>query len=291
MNNLQAAITYALLSVFLALITFLMTHELTWVLTIASLAMLYGSLSPLIAARRLYYLSTASSHASLLAVSLALIITETFKVGTLYLWASLTSLTLVFGVGYLIYKGVDPDVATSAFVAATTASSVILLYYVLVNFRSVYSVNALIIGDPLLISPSEAYLALGIGLTALLTSVTTFREHVCLGIDKDILKLAGVKVYLYDVTLYGLIAVSSILLVKLVGYVLTHVMVLMPALISINVSKCACKTLINSVGLSVLISLTGLLVSTKLNIAPSGAIGLLMFLTYLTSFFYGFKVR
>lgn len=290
MNNSQAIIVYTFLNSMLALTTYLITREWVWVLTVASLAMLYGSLSPLIAARRLYYLSTASSHASLLAISLALVITETLRTGSIYLWASITSLLLIFSVGFMIYKGVDPDVATSAFVAVTTALSVIMLYYVLVNFRNVYSVNALILGDPLLISSSEAYIILSIGLTALLTSATTFREHVCLGVDKDILKLAGVKTYLYDITLYGLIAVSSIILVKLVGYVLTHVMILMPALISMNVSRCACKTLINSIGLSLLTSLTGLLISTMLNIAPSGTIGLLMFLTYLISFLYRSKV-
>ncbi|MEM0026033.1 MAG: metal ABC transporter permease [Zestosphaera sp.] len=258
--------------------------ELRWLLTFTSLGLIFGFLSPVIAARRLYYLSAAAPHSTLFSIALSLIVTGTSWSNNYYVVAVAVSVLLMFGVSYMVRSGLDPDVATSVFVAGTTASSVLILYYVSVNYRMTYSVNALILGDPLLISYNELVM---LSLTSIMTAtlvITTFRENVCAGVDIDLLKLSGVKLALYDLVPYFLLGLASVVLLRLVGYVMSHVMILLPSLISINLSKRACETLAHSVGLSTISALSGLMLSTYLNISPSGSVGLLLTLIYLVTF-------
>ncbi|MEM4594415.1 MAG: hypothetical protein QXU80_05220, partial [Zestosphaera sp.] len=107
--------------------------ELRWLLTFTSLGLIFGFLSPVIAARRLYYLSAAAPHSTLFSIALSLIVTGTSWSNNYYVVAVAVSVLLMFGVSYMVRSGLDPDVATSVFVAGTTASSVLILYYVSVN--------------------------------------------------------------------------------------------------------------------------------------------------------------
>lgn len=273
-------------SLILALITvgILLGLEPRWLLTFVSLGLIFGFLSPVIAARRLYYLSAAAPHSTLFSVALSIMVTGASWTSSYYLVAVIVSVLLMLGVGYMVRSGLDPDVATSVFVAGTTASSVLILYYVSVNYRMTYSVNALILGDPLLISYNElVVLSLTLIMTAALV-ITTFRENVCAGVDIDLLKLSGVKLILYDLMPYFLLGFASVVLLRLVGYVMSHVMILLPSLISMNLSKRACVTLAHSVGLSASSALSGLILSTYLNISPSGSVGLFLTLIYLGTF-------
>ncbi|MEM4594067.1 MAG: metal ABC transporter permease, partial [Zestosphaera sp.] len=126
-----------------------------------------------------------------------------------------------------------------------------------------------------------------LSLTSIMTAtlvITTFRENVCAGVDIDLLKLSGVKLALYDLVPYFLLGLASVVLLGLVGYVMSRVMILLPSLISINLSKRACDTPAPSVGLSTISALSGLMLSTYLNISPSGSVGLLLTLIYLVTF-------
>ncbi len=283
MHAYRLVLTYTLISAFLLGLSMLPRMELKWVITFLSLGLLFGFLSPMIAARRLYYLSTAAPHASLLSITLSIILTGSIGSNNYYLASILIAISMMFGVNHLVRSGLDPDVATSAFVAGSAAFSVLLLYYVLVNYRMVYSINALMLGDPLLISFQEALILVVVLILTIAIALTTFRENICIGIDADLVRLSGVKAFFYDLTPYVLIAINAVILVKLVGYVLSHVMILLPSLASMNLSKQAHETLIHSVGLSVVTALAGLFLSTYLNVSPSGAIGGALTLIYLAT--------
>lgn len=283
MQTYRLVLTYAMISALLLGLSMLLRMELKWITTFISLGLLFGFLSPVIAARRLYYLSAAAPHASLLSITLSIIVTESIGFNNYYLASTLVAILMMLGVNYLVRSGLDPDVATSAFVAGSATSSVLLLHYVLVNYRPVYSINALMLGDPLLVSFQEVLILVVILIVTIAVVLTTFRENICVGIDADLVRLSGVKAIFYDLTPYVLIAINAIVLVKLVGYVLSHVMILLPSLASMNLSKQARETLIHSVGLSAVTALAGLLLSTYLNVSPSGAIGGTLTLIYLAT--------
>jgi len=251
-----------------------------WVIVMSSAAIAYGVLSPLIAARKLYFLAGASPHAALLAAVLAIPLSRTTAVSE-YLWALLLGTLLIYVVGYMINRGVDPDAATAAFVAFTASSSVMALYFVLTNFPMETDIWAYIVGDPLLVSWSDAYYAAGIAMAVLLAALLTRREQVCIGVDRDYARLTGINVDLYDLLIFTLIAVTTIGLIRIVGFVLEHVLILLPAAFATSVAGSSREAIYLSVGASLVASLLGLGLAMATNTAPAGATGLILFTAYM----------
>ncbi|MFN3268387.1 MAG: hypothetical protein ACK416_03915, partial [Zestosphaera sp.] len=61
----ESLVLYFFLVLTLIIVGALSGFELRWLLTFTSLGLIYGFLSPVIAARRLYYLSAAAPHSTL----------------------------------------------------------------------------------------------------------------------------------------------------------------------------------------------------------------------------------
>ena len=258
-----------------------------WVIVMASAALAYGSLSPVIASRRLFFLASASPHAALLAATLSIPLAYVTGFGGEYLWAIVIGLGLVYFVGYLIYRGVDADIATALFVAFTSSASVLALYYVLTSFPVETSVWAIIIGDPLLTSVGDAVYALAIASISVLVLTLTCREQICIGIDRVYVELAGVNVKLYDVLVYTVLALTTVALIKIVGFVLEHILVLLPAAIATSVSRSARSAMVLSMNVSLIAGLLGLYLSVALGLAPAGVTGMVLLFSYIVALIIG----
>jgi len=253
-----------------------------WTLVILSASLIYGTLSPLISARRLYFLSAASAHIALLAVVLSIPLAKIAL--NEYLWAIAIGLALLYTVGYSIHRGMDEDIATAIFVSLTASLSVIAMYLVLTRYSIGYNLWVIILGDPLLVSWREAYYAFGVAIITLLATLLSYREQVSIGIERDCAVLTGINVRIYDWLLYTLLGIATIAMIKIVGFVLQHVLILLPAAVSMLVAKDSKGMLLMSILVSVISGLSGLQLSVMINQAPSGVIGLLMFGIYVTAF-------
>ncbi len=254
-----------------------------WVIVMASAALAYGSLSPIIASRRLFFLASASPHAALLAAALSIPLAYIVGFGGEYLWAIVIGLGLVYLAGYLIYRGLDADVATALFVAFTSSTSVLALYYVLTSFPVETSIWAIIIGDPLLAGTSDAAYALAIASISVLALTLTCREQICIGIDRVYVELTGVNVKLYDLLVYTVLALTTVALIKVVGFVLEHVFVLLPAAIATSVSRSARGAMLLSMNISLIAGLMGLYLSVALGLAPAGVTGIALLSSYIVA--------
>ena len=267
-------IVMSVLSIAVAMFT-----DVRWTITMLCTSLVYGALSPAIAARRLYFLAAAAPHTALFSALLAIPIASSVSCLPLYLWALILGIPLINIVAYMVRRGVDPDVATSILVAFTASGSVIMMNIVREVYSS-YSVWSYIVGDPLLVSESQLpYLA--IVAIAILTLVTlSYREILSLGIDRDSVFLAGVRTQVYDFLLFTLIAVAAIAMIGVVGFVLEHILILLPASIAIALTDSAFRALMLSIAISVISGLLGLALSLHLGIAPAGAIGMILLLIY-----------
>ncbi len=257
-----------------------------WIIVMVSASLVYGFLGPVVAARRLYFLASASPHAALLSAVLAIPLARIIGVGGEYLWAIVIGIVLIYFVGYLVYRGVDPDTATAVFVAFTASSSVMAIYYVLTHYPIETDIWAIIVGDPLLASWESVFLALAILLVISLAILLTHRENICLGVDRDYVRLAGVNIRVYDLIVFTLLAVATVALIKIVGFVLEHVLVLLPAAIAVTWSRSARQALLTSITVSLIAGLTGLYLAVQLNQAPAGTTGLILLAVYLTVLLY-----
>lgn len=276
---MKIAIAVLLIVISVLSIAVAMLTDVRWAITMLCTSIVYGALSPAIAARRLYFLAAAAPHTALFAALLAIPIATDVGCLPLYLWALILGIPLINIVAYMVRRGVDPDVATSILVAFTASGSVIMMNIVREVYSS-YSVWSYIVGDPLLVSESQLpYLA--IVAIAILTLVTlSYREILSLGIDRDSVFLAGVRTQVYDFLLFTLIAVAAIAMIGVVGFVLEHILILLPASIAIALTDSAFRALMLSIAISVVSGLLGLALSIYLGIAPAGAIGMILLLIY-----------
>jgi len=266
--------------IIIILITLTLGHpHPKWVAVIICASLIYGVLSPIISARRLYFLSIASSHSALLAVVLAIPLAKICL--NEYFWSILIGISLLYCVCYAIEKGIDVDVATAIFVSFTSSASVIAMYLVLTNYPIETDLWSIILGDPLLVNWYDVYYTMIIAVITVVVVLLTYKEQISIGIEKDCATLSGINVKLYDILLYTILGVATISMIKIVGFVLQHVLIALPSAISMVLAKNSKSMLTTSIVVSLTSGLIGLNLAILTNQAPSGVIGLLMFGIYV----------
>ncbi|MEM4816386.1 MAG: metal ABC transporter permease, partial [Desulfurococcaceae archaeon] len=184
---------------------------------------------------------------------------------------------------FLINKGIEQNIAVSIIVGLTTSLSIVSIYYVLTNYSIEYSLSSIIIGDPLLVDLFEISVLVILAVICLLITLLTYHEQLSISIDIVSTRLSGVNIVVYDLIAYTLIGIGVVGLLKIVGYILEHVLILIPSSIATIVSKSAREALILSILLALNSSLIGLHLSILLNLPPSGLIGFVLLVIYLAS--------
>ena len=252
-----------------------------WLLVIIFSSLAFGVLSALVAARRIYFLAAGLPHASLVAALLA--IPVSLQLGFEPLWAAMISVLLVLVFAYLIERGVDPDIVASVYVAASASASVALMYYILERYTVTVDLWAYILGDPLLVTVNDVIVTIIVGLVALIVGVLVYREEVCIGIESETVRLAGIRVKLYDTILVAVLAAASVLLLRSVGFVIEHVMLLLPGAIAVTLGRGMWRALTLSIASALAAGLGGLALALSTGVAPAAMIGALLVAFYAVS--------
>ncbi|WP_052296929.1 metal ABC transporter solute-binding protein, Zn/Mn family [Pyrolobus fumarii] len=250
----------------------LVPEVVKWFLVVGGASLAFGVLSVVVAARRLYFLAAGLPHSSLLAATLAIPISMVVG-GPEYLWAALIAVGMVHAFSVLVEKGIDPDVAASVYVSATASASVAVMYYVLTRFPLQAGLWAYILGDPLLVGMEDVLVALVVAALVGSVVILTYREQVCIGLDPSSVRLAGLRVKLYDVLFISVLAAASVLLLRTVGFVVEHVMILLPGAIASTIARGMWKTLVLGVLVSLTAGIAGLALAITAGVAPAAAIG------------------
>lgn len=267
----------ALYSALLAL-----SYNPLWIVVIVSSAIIYGVLGNLVAMRKMYFLASASPHVALLAVILS-IPTSYYLSGPQILYSVFYGLLLIYAVGYMVHRGVDSSVATSIVVGLATSLSVLAMYYVLTYYSIEYSLYALMLGDPLLVSLDEVLVVVLLAIGFLAASALTYSEQLSIAVDLESTRLSGVRVWAFDFLAYTLLGVGVIGLLRVVGYILEHVLLLIPPSIAVISGRSARETYLLTLTLAINTSLLGLHLAILLDQPPSGLIGVVLLIVYLAA--------
>ncbi len=257
------------------------TYNPVWVVVMFSASIAFGLLSSIVAVRKLFFLAGASPHSALLAVAVSIPLTLLLG-GNYYLWSLVIGILLVYVAGYAIHRGVEPDIATAVYVSFTASGGVLATYYVLTHYPLSFDLASIIIGDPILTTWRDALLSSIVALFIALSILLTYREQLSLGIDRDSAYLAGIRVPIYDLIVFTLIGLTTITFIKIMGYVLEHVLVLLPASIAISKAKTSIEALETSILSALTASLLGLHLGIILNLSPTGLTGLILLIYYIT---------
>ncbi|MGC9146346.1 MAG: metal ABC transporter permease [Infirmifilum sp.] len=254
--------------------------DLNWVIVIMSTSLAFSALSPIISARRLNFFASSLPHAALLSIALGYMM-SIFLAGDPTLWAVIVSIPLSYLQMYLVHRGVDENTATSVFVAFTTSASVAALYYILTMFPAKVSLWSYILGDPLLASWEDTVNAAVTSIALILLTLAFYEKEVLIGVDRDYAMLNGINAKLHDYFVITLLTVASVGLLRVVGFVIEHVVMLLPAAIAATSARNSREVLLISMLSSAFSGFMGLLLAIYMNIAPSAAFGLILFTLYL----------
>lgn len=247
-------------------------------------AIMMGIVSPLIAARRLYFLATEFPHMALLAAASSIILVNITPVKHELFWVMVIGLTLIYLVGYAIHKGFDPDIATSIATAGAVSGSVMVMYIALTRYRTSYSLWSLILGDPLLVTRQDVYVLAMLTAITIAISLAIYKAIMYAGIDRDTSMLIyGRKLHLYEFLFFTVIGLTTLAVIKIVGYVLEHVLLLLPALVSMNFVEGGKKVMFSSLCVSIISNLLGFSLAILFNFAPASSTGFIILTMYLVS--------
>ncbi len=257
-----------------------MLFEWNWLVLLVLAGLSFGILSPVISGRRMMFLAAAMPHSALLSAVLGIPLSILYGLSPSE-WAIIIGTPLPLFIYILERKGVSEDTATSVYVAATASLSVALIYYVLTNYPLQTSLWSYILGDPLLSTWSDVLLAGFITLLLLVLLTPFLREQILLGVDRDFAVSTGIRAELYDIVFLLLLSLSSIGFMRTVGYVLEHVLILLPSSLALLVSRSGRQVVLYSVTAAVTSAVIGLLIGVSLNLQVSASVGLVLLTGYI----------
>lgn len=230
--------------------------------------------------RRLEFLVAGSTHASFLAVTLGYIVASMIGIN-LYYVAIPVGLLIVYLAGYLISYGMDPDRVSSFIVASTSSLGVIAAYYALTRFPASFSLSSIMLGDPVLMTIQDMVVASIISVAIVLSAFSIYRVVIFISTDPVSARVVGLRIVLYDVATYTIIGLATIGLLRVCGYIMEHVMILVPPILGARISRSSREHLLSTMILSSISSLIGYLIAIEYGLSPVGATGLVLTLIFL----------
>jgi len=282
MQDASLGLGLAILGVLLLALPPLYGYPAEWSLVIGASSLALGSVSLLVYVRRLLFAAAGAPHAAFFAASLAIILSVEVG-GPRLVWTVLVGLLIIYALGYATYRGMDPDDATALVVSTSSSLGVLTAIYVLSRYSYGSSVLGVVMGDPLLARGPEVVACVAIAVVSLILTLATAREVAYIGLDRDDAMLSGIRVWLYDLALYTLLGVTVMGLVRIVGFVIEHVLLLLPGAIAVSTGRSGYGSLAVSTGTTLAAGGLGLSASILFNLSPSGVIGLAVAAGYLLS--------
>ncbi|HEU4743427.1 MAG TPA: metal ABC transporter permease [Meiothermus sp.] len=218
--------------------------------------------APFVVQRKLSFLSHGLAHAAFGGVAIALFF------NTEPLWVALPFTVLVaLGITWLRSRtGLGEDSAIGIFLALALAFGILLL-----SFRTSYAAEALayLFGSLLTVTPTDLWISLGV-LALTLALLPFWGRWAYATFDRDLALADRRRVLTQDYLLSALVAVATVVAVKVVGALLVGAFLVIPAATARLWSRTFSTMTLLSVALGVSTALAGLILSYQFDV-PSGA--------------------
>ncbi|WP_042667227.1 metal ABC transporter permease [Desulfurococcus amylolyticus] len=230
--------------------------------------------------RGLEFLVSGSIHNSFLAATLGYIFALIFGVN-IYYSAIPVGLMLTYLAGYLIHRGIDPNKVSSFMVSFSSSMGVLLAYYVLTMFPAQYSLSSIMLGDPVLMSRQDVLVTIVISIIVVTVVILIYNKIILLSIDPVSARIAGVRIGYYDFITYTLIGLATIGLLRISGYIMEHVMILLPAIVGARISRSSKEHLLLTLLVSTTSTMLGYVAAVNYGLSPVGVSGFILVIAFL----------
>ncbi len=234
--------------------------------------------------KKMSTMGAAVAHSSLAGAILALLL----KINPL-LGAFILSILFSFLISYIGKKEEGRmDVMLGLVFGLSTALAVLFL-----SLTSTYSVSAwqYIIGDVLSVTIDEINILLTLTFTTLLLITLLFKGFKFIVFDEETAEAMGLRTDLLRYTLTMIVAIVTVISLKVVGSILTIILLVAPAASAYEFSHSFEKAVILAELFALTSGLTGLIASIYLNVSASAITGIIAVFTYFLSYIFSTKRR
>lgn len=156
---------------------------------------------------------------------------------------------------------------------------------IFVNLTPGYSSNLMsyLFGNILTVPRSDILMMLFLDAFIILLVVLLFNEFQAVTFDEEFARTLGLPVDRLYLLLLVIIALTTVLLIKLVGIILVVALLTIPSAISIKFVRSIKQMMLMSIGLGMFFTISGLFISYYLNLSSGAAIILTASAGYLVS--------
>jgi zinc transport system permease protein len=216
-----------------------------------------------VALRKMAFFSDGIAHTSLAGVAVALLLGQQPLV-----WAAITGVIFAIVIYFLEKK---TDIAPDSLIGILFTSS-LALGVVLMHYKNGYQPDLLsfLFGNILTIRSGELSVIVPAMAVIGFMVVAGYRKFIFVCLNEELSRIAGMRPELHKITLYIILALASILSIKMFGIILVSALLILPASFAKLFAKSAKSLLVISLIFVEAIVIMGMLASLWLN-WPTGA--------------------
>ncbi len=236
-----------------------------------------GILGTLVVVNRVVFLSGGIAHAAYGGIGLAFYMGWPFLVGVL----SFTLVMALMMAAITLKARHRSDTIIGVIWALGMALGIILI-----DLTPGYNVDLMsyLFGSILTVPDSDIWMMLFVGITIIATVTYFYHDYLALSYDEEFAQIRGVPVKALYFLLIGMLAVSIVFIIQVVGLILVIALLTIPPYIAEKYSKSLFVMMVLSSLLSVLFTVSGLWLSYAYNLTSGASIILVAGLGFLLSF-------
>jgi zinc transport system permease protein len=228
-------------------------------------SLICGIMGTLVVVNRIVFLSGGIAHAAYGGIGLSLYLGWPHLLGTLGF--SLVSAMVMAAVSLKARHRADTIVGVIWAVGMATG-------IILVDLTPGYNVDLMsyLFGSILTVASSDLWIMLGIGLVLTVMVIVYYPDLLALSYDEEFARIRGVPVTALYFTLIGLLALSIVMIIQVVGLILVIALLTIPPYMVEKRAKSLGHMMVGSAVLGALFTLLGLAVAYRFNITSGAAI-------------------
>ncbi len=143
------------------------------------------------------------------------------------------------------------------------------------------SADAFMFGSMLTVTTKDVWMIVALGCLAVLVLLKLYHQMLYIAYDEETAQIIGVKVKCINYIFFVLVAAAISVSIRMVGVLVLSSMISLPVATALQLEKGFLKTLLFSIGFSLVDVVGGLVLSYYLNVAPGGFIAITCVITLL----------
>jgi zinc transport system permease protein len=228
-------------------------------------AIICGVMGTLVVVNRIVFLSGGIAHAAYGGIGLAFFFGWPYLLGTIgfSLLAAMVMATVTLTARH------RADTIIGVLWAVGMALGIILI-----DLTPGYNVDLMsyLFGSLLSVPDTDLWMMLVVGIVIICTVTYFYNDYLAISYDEEFAQIRGVRVKLLYFFLIGQLAVSIVLIIRVVGLILVIALLTIPPFIAEKFSTSLFKMMISSCLLSMVFTLTGLWLSYAFNLTSGASI-------------------